>query len=87
VEELDGVKGAFSSSGQYQIIFGSGLVNKVYDAFSKEVDVERDEPVNHHDAAKDKLNPAARFAKTLSNIFVPIIPAIVDSGLLIGLLG
>lgn len=87
VEELDGVKGAFSSSGQYQIIFGTGLVNKVFDAFSKEADIEREEHVNHQDAAKEKLNPAARFAKTLSNIFVPIIPAIVASGLLMGLLG
>ena len=33
VEELEGVKGAFSSSGQYQIIFGTGLVNTVYEQF------------------------------------------------------
>ncbi|MCP6680830.1 sucrose-specific PTS transporter subunit IIBC [Bacillus nakamurai] len=87
IEEMEGVKGAFSSSGQYQIIFGTGLVNKVYDAFSKEAGLGRDEDETHQDAVKQKLNPAARFAKTLSNIFVPIIPAIVASGLLMGLLG
>ncbi|MEC2312255.1 sucrose-specific PTS transporter subunit IIBC [Bacillus velezensis] len=87
IEEIEGVKGAFSSSGQYQIIFGTGLVNKVYDAFSKEADLGREDRETHQDAAKKKLNPAARFAKTLSNIFVPIIPAIVASGLLMGLLG
>lgn len=50
-------KGLFSSSGQYQIIFGTGLVNKVFDAFAKEADIEREEHVNHQDAAKEKLNP------------------------------
>ncbi|MDA1476764.1 sucrose-specific PTS transporter subunit IIBC [Bacillus changyiensis] len=87
VEELDGVKGAFSSSGQYQIIFGTGLVNKVYAEFAKELDLDQKETVQHSEAAKQKMNPLARFAKTLSNIFVPIIPAIVASGLLMGLLG
>ncbi|NPC94535.1 PTS sucrose transporter subunit IIBC [Bacillus sp. WMMC1349] len=87
VEDLDGVKGAFSSSGQYQIIFGTGLVNKVYAEFAKELNLDQKETVQHSEAAKQKMNPLARFAKTLSNIFVPIIPAIVASGLLMGLLG
>lgn len=69
VEELEGVKGAFSSSGQYQIIFGTGLVNKVYEQFAKELNLDQKETVQHSDAAKGKMNPLARFAKTLSNIF------------------
>ena len=60
-------------------------MNKVYDAFSKEADLEREDRETHQDAAKKA--ESARFAKTLSNIFVPIIPAIVASGLLMGLLG
>lgn len=52
IEEIEGVKGAFSSSGQYQIIFGTGLVNKVYDAFSKEADLGREDRETHQDAAK-----------------------------------
>ncbi|QPC47778.1 sucrose-specific PTS transporter subunit IIBC [Mangrovibacillus cuniculi] len=91
IEELDGVKGAFSSSGQYQIIFGTGTVNKVYAEFGPMVgaNVEGgdEKPANHSDAAKRKMNPFARFARTLSNIFVPIIPAIVAAGMLMGLLG
>ncbi|MBU8788693.1 MULTISPECIES: sucrose-specific PTS transporter subunit IIBC [Bacillus] len=87
IEELDGVKGAFSSSGQYQIIFGTGLVNKVYEQFAKALQLDQKETVQHNEAAKQNMNPVARFAKTLSNIFVPIIPAIVASGLLMGLLG
>jgi sucrose PTS system EIIBCA or EIIBC component len=92
IEELDGVKGAFSSSGQFQIIFGTGTVNKVYQQFGPLVGASMDddspkEGVSHKDAAKKKMNPFARFARTLSNIFVPIIPAIVASGMLMGLLG
>ncbi len=90
IEELDGVKGAFSSSGQFQIIFGTGTVNKVFADFAPLVGVSLEaEPktVSHSDAAKSKMNPLARFARTLSNIFVPIIPAIVAAGMLMGLLG
>jgi len=91
IEELDGVKGAFSSSGQFQIIFGTGNVNKVFEHFGPLVgaSVEDKSPTGetHSDAAKRKMNPFARFARTLSNIFVPIIPAIVAAGMLMGLLG
>ncbi|ADC49526.1 MULTISPECIES: sucrose-specific PTS transporter subunit IIBC [Alkalihalophilus] len=93
IEELDGVKGVFKASGQYQVIFGTGLVNKVYAEFAeltglgtKDTD-GGEKQVDHADAAKKKMNPLARIARTLSNIFVPIIPAIVASGLLMGLLG
>jgi PTS system sucrose-specific IIC component len=87
IEELDGVKGAFASSGQFQVIFGTGIVNKVYAEFAEEVGLQEKETQDHSEAAKKKMNPFARFARTLSNIFVPIIPAIVASGLLMGLLG
>ncbi|WP_209123771.1 sucrose-specific PTS transporter subunit IIBC [Alkalihalobacillus sp. BA299] len=87
IEELEGVKGAFLSSGQFQIIFGTGVVNKVYAPFAEEVGLKEKETVNHQEAIKKKMNPIARFARTLSNIFVPIIPAIVAAGLLMGLLG
>ncbi|WP_025027106.1 sucrose-specific PTS transporter subunit IIBC [Caldalkalibacillus mannanilyticus] len=87
IENLEGVKGAFASSGQFQIIFGTGIVNKVYTAFSLEAELDKQDASKHNEAIKQKMNPVARLAKTLSNIFVPIIPAIVASGLLMGLLG
>ena len=88
IENVEGVKGAFLSSGQFQIIFGTGAVNKVHAEFVKVADLESGESkVDHSEAIKKKMNPVARFARTLSNIFVPIIPAIVASGLLMGLLG
>jgi len=87
IDRVDGVKGCFTNAGQIQIIFGTGLVNKVYAEFIKLVGVGESTKAELVDAAAKKLNPAQRIARTLSNIFVPIIPAIVASGLLMGTLG
>lgn len=87
VEKVEGVKGCFSNAGQLQIIFGTGLVNKVYAEFIKVASINESSKSEAADAAARKLNPFQRIARLLSNIFVPIIPAIVASGLLMGLLG
>lgn len=87
IEKLDQVKGAFSSAGQFQVIFGTGIVNKVFAAFAIETGLGNQDTTKYSEAMKKKMNPFARLARTLSNIFVPIIPAIVASGLLMGLLG
>ncbi|MBR4724085.1 MAG: PTS glucose transporter subunit IIA [Clostridia bacterium] len=87
LENIDGVKGVFEASGQLQIIIGTGTVNKVYDEFIALAGIEA--------ASKDDVKAAAaakspwykRAVKTLGDIFVPIIPAIVATGLLNGLLG
>ncbi|TDT46065.1 sucrose-specific PTS transporter subunit IIBC [Fonticella tunisiensis] len=87
LEKMDEVKGAFSSSGQFQIIIGQGAVNKVYEAMISGTNISRSSLSDAKKAAMKKMNPVQRFARMLSNIFVPIIPAIVASGLLMGLLG
>lgn len=87
IGELEGVKGCFQNAGQMQIIFGTGLVNKVYAAFIQAVGISESSKSEAASAAARKLNPAQRVARLLSNIFVPIIPAIVASGVLMGLLG
>lgn len=87
IEALDGVKGCFSNAGQIQIIFGSGIVNKVHAAFIQAAGISESSKSEAADIAARKLNPFQRLARLLSNIFVPIIPAIVASGLLMGLLG
>ncbi len=87
LENIDGVKGVFEASGQLQIIIGTGAVNKVYDEFIAEAGIEA--------ASKEEVKAAAaaqtawykRAIKNLGDIFVPIIPAIVATGLLNGLLG
>ena len=87
VEKIEGVKGAFTNSGQFQIIIGQGAVNKVYEAFVGGGDIQQATAEEQKKAAAQKLNWFQRFARTLSNIFVPIIPVIVASGVLMGLLG
>ncbi|EHD23348.1 MULTISPECIES: sucrose-specific PTS transporter subunit IIBC [Brenneria] len=87
IENVEGVKGCFHNAGQIQIIFGTGLVNKVYAEFIKAAGISESSKSEAASLAAQKLNPLQRLARLLSNIFVPIIPAIVASGLLMGLLG
>ena len=85
LENIDGVKGVFEAAGQLQIIFGTGTVNKVYDEFVKLTGISEASKDEVKQAAAKKQNPFKRAIKTLGDIFVPIIPAIVASGLLMGL--
>lgn len=86
LEDVDGVKGVFEASGQLQIIFGTGTVNKVYDEFISMAGVSAATKEDVKAAAAQKGNPLQRFVKTLGDIFVPIIPAIVASGFLMGIM-
>ena len=85
VENIDGVKGAFEASGQLQIIIGTGAVNKVYDEFVAAAGIAAASKEEVKQAAAAKAPWYKRAIKTLGDVFVPIIPAIVASGLLMGL--
>lgn len=86
LENVDGVKGVFVASGQLQIIIGTGTVNKVYDEFLKEGHIEAATKEQVKQAATNRQNIFVRLIKTLGDVFVPIIPAIVACGILMGLL-
>ncbi len=86
LENIDGVKGVFEASGQLQIIFGTGIVNKVYEEFIAAAGIAGATKEDVKQAAASKQNVFLRAIKTLGDVFVPIIPAIVASGLLMGLL-
>lgn len=86
LEDAEGVKGVFEASGQLQIIFGTGVVNKVYDEFIAQTGISAASKEDVKQAAASKANPLQRFIKTLGDIFVPIIPAIVASGFLMGIM-
>lgn len=86
IEEIEGVKGVFEAAGQLQVILGTGVVNKVYDEFLKQADIAAASKEEVKQAAVSRQNIFMRAIKTLGDIFVPIIPAIVASGLLMGLL-
>lgn len=87
VENVEGVKGCFEAAGQLQVIFGTGVVNKVFDEFIAISGVEAGTKESAKEAAAQKQNWFMRAIKTLGDVFVPIIPAIVASGLLNGVLG
>ena len=86
VEAVDGVKGVFEASGQLQIIIGTGTVNKVYDEFLAAAGMNAATKEEVKQAAAAKAPWYKQAVKTLGDVFVPIIPAIVASGLLMGLL-
>ena len=86
VEDIDGVKGVFSASGQLQIILGTGTVNKVYDEFIAISGLTAASKEEVKAAAAAKQNIFKRAIKCLGDIFVPIIPAIVASGFLMGIM-
>ena len=85
LEDIDGVKGVFSSNGQLQLIIGTGTVNKVYEEFLavSGMTAATKEEVKAAAVAKQPL--IKRMVKTLGDVFVPILPAIVASGLMMGL--
>lgn len=84
LENVDGVKGMFENNGQLQLIIGTGTVNKVYDEFLAVTGMTA--------ATKDDVKAAAaaqqpawkRALKSVGDVFVPILPAIVASGLMMG---
>ncbi len=86
IENIDGVKGAFLASGQLQIILGTGVVNKVYEEFIKIAGIEETSKEEIKNISAQKQNIFKRGIKTIGDIFVPIIPAIVASGFLMGLI-
>ncbi|PGY08361.1 sucrose-specific PTS transporter subunit IIBC [Bacillus sp. AFS031507] len=85
LEEMDVVKGTFSTGGQFQIILGSGTVNEVYKELAKLTGLSEMSTKEVSKAGSKKLNPIQQFVKMLSDIFVPIIPAIVAGSLLMGI--
>lgn len=85
VEKIPAVAGSFTAGGQYQIILGPGTVNKVFEEMTKLTGIKEASMADVKAAAAARMNPAQRLVKMLSDIFVPIIPALVASGLMMGL--
>ena len=85
IDNIEGVKGQFAVAGQYQIIFGSGTVNKVHAELTKLLGIGDVSKAEVAEAASGNQNLLQRLVKGLADIFVPIIPAIVAGGLLMGI--
>ncbi|MGV2965464.1 PTS system trehalose-specific EIIBC component [Paenibacillus sp. AGC30] len=85
LDQNDLVKGQFSSQGQFQVVIGPGLVDKVYDEMIQITGGDRSSKDDVKVVAGKKQNPIQRAIKTLSDIFIPILPAIITAGLLLGI--
>ena len=83
--KVDLVKGQFANGGQFQIIIGSGTVDEVYKRFIEAGGISEATKSEVKQAAAQKMNPVQKLVKTLSDVFVPLIPALVASGLMMGL--
>lgn len=85
LEQIDAVKGSFSANGQFQVVIGQGLVDKVYVELTDLAGIEESSKQDVKDEAEKKLNWLQRGVKMLADIFIPILPAIVTAGLLMGI--
>ena len=85
LEEVEGVKGLFDSNGQLQLIIGTGTVNKVYDEFLSVTGLTAASKADVKAAAASRMPLWKKILKTPGDVFVPILPATVASGLMMGL--
>lgn len=86
VENIEKVQGAFFNAGQFQIIFGTGTVNRIYDEVVS-LGLPTSTTSEMKAEAAKKGNWFQRAVRTFGDVFVPIIPAIVATGLFMGLRG
>ena len=85
IEDIDGVKGQFFAAAQYQIILGTGFVNKVYEVIVK----ENEDLItgNNKEEAYSQMTTLQKISRIFGDVFVPIIPVLVATGLFMGLRG
>ena len=86
IEGIDLVKGCFFTAGQYQIILGTGIVNKVFDEVIK-LGISGASKNEQAAAAAERGNRIQRLVRIFADVFVPVIPVMVATGLFMGLRG
>lgn len=85
LKELELVKGCFHSSGQFQVIIGAGIVDRVFAMVEQETGAKIADKEELKAVEGRRLNPFQKFIKTFSDVFYPLLPAIVGAGLLLGI--
>lgn len=84
LKKIKGVSGYFFQSGQHQIILGTGIVNKVYAKINSGGSI-RTEGIKEE--AYSQLNIFEKGLRALADVFIPLIPVLVATGLFMGLRG
>lgn len=87
IEKIDLVKGVFIAGDQLQIIFGAGTVSNVYDAFIGETGKGEMSLGEVKAVASQNQNWFQKSIKSLSDVFVEIIPGLLAAALLMGITG
>ena len=85
LENVEGAKGVFFNKGQLQIVFGTGVVERVYEAFTNETEIDNSQAEVVSDKEKNWKDKQTEFFKAFSDIFVALIPAIVGCAMLLGI--
>ncbi|WP_349410587.1 PTS system trehalose-specific EIIBC component [Pseudalkalibacillus sp. SCS-8] len=85
LNDIDIVRGSFSTNGQFQVVIGQGTVDEVYKKMVEIAGIGEASKEEVKSAASQNLNPLQKAVKVLADIFIPILPAIVTAGLLMGL--
>lgn len=85
IEQIDGVKGSFLASGQHQVILGTGFVNKVYAEFLEITKLDSANMMSKSEATAANMNVFQKASRLLGDVFFPIIPILVATGLFMGL--
>ena len=85
LQNVELVKGHFTNAGVFQIVIGPNEVEKVYKEFVDLAGVETSNVSEVKSVGSQKLNPFQRLIKTFSDVFMPILPAIITAGLLMGI--
>ena len=85
LDEVDLVKGSFLAGGQFQVILGPGIVERVYEEVVRLTGLGEASKADVSAAAAKSMHPAQQFVKVFSDVFVPLLPALVTAGLLMGI--
>lgn len=85
LENINVVKGSFTTNGQFQVVIGQGTVDKIYQAMVEKTGIRQASKEEVKAAGGKKQNVLQRGVKVLADIFIPILPAIVTAGLLMGI--
>jgi PTS system trehalose-specific IIC component len=83
IEAIPGVKGCFTNAGQFQVVIGNE-VDEWYKALTEEIGVSGASKDAAKQAARQNMNPLERGISHLAEIFVPLLPAIITGGLILG---
>ncbi|MBS0848318.1 PTS transporter subunit EIIC [Citrobacter sp. JGM124] len=84
IKNIDKVRGYFFQSGQHQIILGTGLVDQIHTLMNGDMP-EAKESVKQ--SAYNNMNWFQKIIRALADVFIPLIPVLVATGLFMGIRG